>query len=155
MHSNTVAVGTLAARTGLVLAGPTLTDACRLLSVRGAASVHTVTPSDGPVLFGYMSRDLSLAELEEYLELGGPTSMADIVGNERASRGKHIRTIGVLSPSGDGSQMSLYMDNRSMTGLKCPEESGGYTRWIYNLGNAFSTGATLLVADQMFVDWTP
>ncbi len=155
MQSNTVSVGTLAARTALLLAGPTLTDACRLLSTRGAASIHTVTPTDGPVLFGYMSSDLTSAELEEYLELGGPTSMADIIGQERASRGKHIRTVGILVPSGDGSTMALYMDNHSLSGLKCPEESGGYTRWIYNLGNAFSTGATLLVADQLFVEWSP
>ncbi len=154
MQSNTVACGTLAARTALLVAGPTMTHGTRLLSVRGSASIHTLTPTDGPWLFGYMSSDLSPSELEEYLELGGPLSKSDIVGQERASRGRNIRTVGIIVPTGDGSQASLYMNNHGLGGLSCPEDSGGWTRWIYNLGNAMSTGATLLVADQMFVEWT-
>ncbi len=155
MQSNTVALGTLAARTGILLAGPTLTHGSTLLSTRGVASIHTLTASDGPWLFGYMSSDLTLAELEEYLELGGPVSPSDIVSTERASRGKHIRTVGTIVPHGDGTVASLNLDNHSLKGLKCPEDSAGYTRWIYNLGNAMSTGATLLVADQVFLRWDP
>ncbi len=124
-----------------------------MISAQIAATVTILTPGDGPFLFGIANKSLSLAELEEYLELDGPIEPTQVPQTERATRGKLIRTIGLIVPTGDGSVAYLYADNRSLSGLRWNEESAGWNYWVYNRGQALTTGAILRVWTSLFVRW--
>ncbi len=116
-------------------------------------SVHTLTAGDGPWLVGIMNTDLSLAELEAFLELGGPLTPNDITSVEVSSRGRAIRTLGVMQPTGDGTTASIYFANQSLGGLRFSEsgEGAGWTYWLFNLGKAMSDLAVWLTQVQLFV----
>ena len=124
-----------------------------MLSIRGAVGIRGLTAADGPWLFGLMNKDLSLAELEAYLEAGGPVFEDNTTGVEIASRGKKIRTLGTLQPQGDGTTASLFLDNVSLQGLRFSEEAAGWSYWLYNLGAAMQTGAQWQVPTQIFIRW--
>ncbi len=149
------AVGTLANGTGLLIAGPGMTRGGRLLSVRGAVSIRNLAAGDGPFLYGLAEKALSLAELEEYLEIGGPKQPEEVPQKEKSSRGSMVRTIGLIQPAGDGTTASLYLDNKSLSGMKFNEEDGGWNYWIYNLGPTATTGATWQNSVQFFTEFNP
>ncbi len=104
-------------------------------------------------MYGVMSSDLTLAELEEWLETDGPLNPSDIVGQERASRGRFIRILGSMHNSGNGLMAVDFIKNESLGGLKIGEDAGGYTYWIYNLDATLTTGATWRIATQTFARW--
>ncbi len=153
-HVASEALLTLATLTAILKAGPVVQRGGSCLSVRGSMTIHSVTPGDGPWLCGYMNSDLSLAELEAFLELGGPLTPADITAVEVASRGKMIRTLGVMVPAGNGSSAVLQLDNRTLSGLRFSETGeatgAGWSYWMYNLGPAMATGAVWVQATQTF-----
>ncbi len=157
MESTSSALLTLAAATVQALSGPTVTRGGRLLSVRGAIRVFAVTPGDGPWLCGIMNADLSAAEVQSYLTLGGPTRPDDVTVQEVASRGKYVRTLGLLLPTGSGSQAGMNLDNAPLRGLHFSEsgEGAGWDWWIMNLGAAMATGASWGPVTQSFVEWNP
>ncbi len=143
----------MALNAAAVMAGPVMTQGARLISITGNFNVSGLTVGEGSFLFGIMSGDLSVSELEEYLELNGPLSSSDIVGAERASRGRHIRVLGVLTPHGNGAVASAFLKNVSLSGLLVPEDAAGYEFWIYNLSAALTTGSTFRVGTQIFAKW--
>ncbi len=132
-----------------------MTRGGRLISSRGTISIRDITPGDGPWMCGVMSKALTLALLTGFLENAGPVSPTEISKMEIATRGSRIRTIGVLTPVGDGSVAALYMDNHGLSGLRFAEESAGWNWWLYNLGKAMTTGASWNVAAQSFVEFEP
>ncbi len=146
---------TLAAQTAILIAGPTMTRGGRLLSARGSFGIAQLTAGDGPFLVGLMDKDLSLTELEEFLELNGPVSPSDRTSMEKSGRGALIRTLGHIVPTGNGTVASIYLDNKSLSGLKFSEESAGWSYWLYNLGEALTTGAIWRQALQLFVEFNP
>lgn len=125
-----------------------------MLSIRGAMAVHAGDPGDGPYMVGVSNTDLALAEIESYLETVGPLHPDDTTGVEIASRGAKIRTLGIIDLTGDGSSGVHFMDNKSMSGLRWSEEAGGWTFWIYNLGNTLVSGSIFNVQFQCFVEWS-
>ncbi len=154
-NSGGVNLLTLAAQTAILISGPSMTRGGRILSLRGSFAIFSLTAGDGPWLVGIKTADLTLAELEEYLELNGPINPGDRVSMERSGRGAVIRTLGHIVPQGDGTVASLYFDNKSLSGLKFDEEAGGWEYWLYNLGKAMTTGAVWRQALQMFVEFNP
>ncbi len=130
-----------------------MTQGGTALSVRGAMAIRNLTAGDGPFLVGVMNKDITLTELEQYLEQSAPTFEDDTSNMEIASRGKKIRTLGTLQPQGDGSSASLFLDNVSLRGLRFSEEAAGWSYWLYNLGPTLTTGASLVVAIQTFIRW--
>ncbi len=148
---------TLANTTAFITNGLALTRGCSLLSVSGSLNVHSLTAGDGPFLTGLMHGDLTLAELEEYLELNGPLTPADITGSEIASRGKRIRILGVLEPEAGGLTASMALKDISLRGLVAPEadesQANSWTLWIYNLGKALTTGSLWGKTLVFFVRW--
>ncbi len=129
-----------------------MTHDCRLISIRGCVAVAVLTEGDGPLLFGLAPSDLTLAEIEAYLENAGPLTPSDITSREVASRGKYIRILGIAQSS---QHPAIYLDDKSLSGLKISEDAGGYTFFVYNVGAALTTGASLQVATQIFIDWLP
>ncbi len=152
---NSTSPGTLVTLTNLDLQTLALTHDATLLSLRGVVAFANVTVGDGPWLMLIRSADLSSAELEEYLELQGPLSPADIVGRERASRGKFLRTLGVCVPSAAGTLAVLEWNNMSLSGLRIPEDAGGYVISLYNMGNTMTTGSSARIQSSVFLRWAP
>ncbi len=132
-----------------------MTRGGKCLSVRGVVSIHTLTPGDGPFMFGISDKGISLAQLEAYLENAGPVTPDETAKAEISSRGRRIRTIGALQPMGDGSTASLHLDDLSMKGMKFSEENAGWQMWLYNVGKAMTTGASWITALQFFVEFNP
>ncbi len=124
-----------------------------MMSTRGSMHVRSLTAGDGPFLVGIASKSLTLVQLEEYLETNGPVFEEDTNNVERATRGKNIRTLGTIVPQGSGQCGALWLDNKSLAGLRFSEESAGWNNWVYNLGPAMTTGSTFGIALQHFVRW--
>ncbi len=149
---------TLALDTAILAAGPACTRGGAIVSVRGSMSVRALTAGDGPWLVGIATGDLSLAEIEAYLELNGPLSPTLRAESEIASRGRYLRTLGLMRPFGDGSTAGIFFDNKSISGLKFPESGEStvsWNLWLYNLDIAMTTGAQWKSLLQWFVRWNP
>ncbi len=154
INKSSITLGTLAKNTGILSQSPDVTRDGKMLSYSANGGLNNFTSGEGPVLWGVCSSDLSLAELEQYLELEGPLSPADLVGQERASRGKNIRILGTLTFQRD----SIELMNHKMSGLKFAESSettGGWSTFAYNLGAALTTGALIEILERVFVEWNP
>ncbi len=119
------------------------------------------TSGDPSLMWGVANGDLTLAELEPFFELDGPKSPAEIAESEVASRGRVIRTLGVLSPDPANAKVMIDMVNESLKGLKFSESGEpavpGWNWFVYNQhpSAAFTTGAVLLMQCRNFVEWNP
>lgn len=157
----TFTISTLAARTGLVVPSPQVTRGGRLLSSSIHGGIHGGTLGDPQLVWGVSSADLSLAELEAFLELDGPLSPALIAEGEIASRGKYIRSIGTMDPSPGSAGSVVSLENHSQKGLAFPEvgegSAGGWDWWVYNpaAATAFTAGAIVDLQIRNFVEWNP
>ncbi len=154
INKSSITIATLAKNTGIISASPALTRGGKMLSYSANGGLNGATLGDGPLIFGVMSGDLTLAELEAYLELEGPLTPADVTASEVASRGKRIRVLGTLSASNP----EVALDNRKMSGLRfaeAAETTNAWNTWVYNPGAAFTTGATLELVERVFVEWNP
>ncbi len=153
--TGTLAMLTTAALAMKLLVGPTMTRGGKLLSVRGGITAHTLTAGNGPLLVGLARNGLSDAAIEEFLEIEGPVSPSDSDAMEKSSRGSGMRTLGLLTPSGNGTTAGLFLDNKSLSGLKFSEESAGWKVWAYNLGTTMTTGSFVVWQLQFFVEFNP
>ncbi len=108
-----------------------------------------------------MNADLSLAELEAFLELDGPLTPNDIPGMEVASRGRVVRSLGTLDPSPGSAKSTIDLENVSLKGLQFAEsgegDSGGWDWWVYNISDTtpMTTGAEVVFQARNFVEWNP
>ncbi len=107
-----------------------------------------------------MNADLTLAELEEFLELDGPLSPNDKIGMERASRGRIVRSIATLDPSPGSAKSTLDLQNYPLKGLEFSESgetTAGWDWWVYNISDttAYTTGAEVVFQARNFVEWNP
>ncbi len=154
INKSSITLGTLAKNTAILSAAPTVTRGGQILSMSIGGGINGFTAGNGPLLYGIMSSDLSLTELEAYLELEGPLSPSDITSSEVASRGKVIRILATFTTHRDW----INIHNQSMSGLKfseAGEATGAWTSWIYNLGTALDTGGILELLERAFVEWNP
>ncbi len=148
-------ISSLAAQTSAQESALAVTRGGRLLSATLLGGVSKWVEGEGPVVWGLMNADLSLAELEEYLELSGPLTPNDKIGQERASRGRFIKRLGVIGPGVASAQVSLI--NLSLGGLRFSETgetTGGWEYWAYNLGGALTAASQVLrILATHFVEW--
>jgi len=156
-----ITIGTLAARTGATVAGPVLTRGGRLLSSSIHGGINGGTLGDPQLIWGTMVGDLTLAELEAFLELDGPLTPNDISAVEISSRGRVIRSHGTLDPSPGSAKSVIDMDNISQKGLQFSEagegSQGGWDWWVYNISDTtpMTTGAEVVFQARNFVEWNP
>ncbi len=159
MQSITTSLGTLATLTGFLRAGPVCTRGGKAISVRAALSIFSLAAGDGPFAFGIMAGDLTLSELEAYLELSGPLTPTDRAAVEVQTRGRYIRQLGVLVPAGNGTVAGAYLDNRTLSGLRYAEAGegaqGGWDWWLYNLGLALTGDPSWTVQSSVFCRFNP
>ena len=132
-----------------------MTRGGKCLSIRGGIAIHDLTPGDGPFLTGILEKGVTLALLDGYFKNEGPETPDSKLKAEIASRGKYIRTFGVLQPMGDGSVAALYLDNVSLKGMAFSEENAGWSYWLLNLGKALTTGSVWRSTLQTFVEFNP
>ncbi len=149
-----VALVTLAKHVALLTAGPTMTRGGSLISGQMAFVASGLTAGDGPFLCGIANKSLDISELNEYLTIQGPVEPTAVPQVERSTRGKLLRKLGMAAPVGDGSVAVLYVDNRSLSGLRFNEESAGWNYFVMNLGRDLTTGATMNVQADLFLRWT-
>ncbi len=132
-----------------------------MLSSTISGGINAGTAGNPHLMWGLMNGDFSLAELEEFLELDGPLTPDDKIGQERASRGRFIRTLGVLDPSPGSAKSVIDLHDVPLKGLKFSEagESSptGWDWWIYNVSDTtpMTTGAEVVFQARNFVDWNP
>ncbi len=130
-----------------------MTASGKMLSLRGSLAIHDIVAGDGPWEAYLMNKSISLAELDEYLEAAGPVSPEDTANAELAGRGRRIRYLGLLIPTGDGTVAGLSLMNLSTSGLRFSSLSGGWQWAVYNRGKAMSTGAIFRVRMTDFIQW--
>ncbi len=150
-----LALGTLAAGTGILIAGPVMTRGGRMNSLRGGFAIHTLTAGDGPHALYITEKSLDLAQIQAYLDIEGPVTPDSVANAELASRGKLIRFLGLLLPLGAGSVAALELMNKTLSGMRFTEEAAGWQYCLVNLGAAMTTGATWVVHTQSYVTWNP
>ncbi len=126
-----------------------------LLSSRGFSAISDLTAGDGPFALYLADKRLSLAQFEAYLEANGPVSPDELANAELASRGKYVRTIGMLRPFGSGTTAGLHWPDMSHKGLAFSEENAGWQHILYNMGKALTTGSTWFLKSTQFVRWNP
>ncbi len=93
-EDSTVALGTLANKTGILVGSITLGEDFRMLKSIITANVDGITQADGPLELYLVNGELTLAECEEAIELSGPTDRNDRVATEQAER--FVRFVGVF-----------------------------------------------------------
>ncbi len=140
-------LGALATLTGLVGSGPAITQNFAAIMWQGGVGLTGWTTGEGPLLYGIMDADLSLAELEEYLELNGPIRANQVPQSEKAKR--PVQVIGIVGGPGDP-----VWHPKVQTRLPAFREDVGWAFWVYNMGPAaLSTGSTFTWLGTMFGRW--
>ncbi len=137
-----IALGTLAGKTGLFGASDTVVDRMRISSIKAVYSLSNVTVlgNAGPVLVLVAHSDYTLAEVEQFIELGTSWSEADQIDKEIQSR--KIRRIGVLDiVTSTGGAAALNDGKPITTKLNWTVTNGlGLNFVAYNMGTgAFAT----------------
>ncbi len=153
MNQLSIALATLANRTGIVAPGISMTRGGYMISLRLQAAIQSLSAGDGPHSLWLVNQDLTLAEFEAYLEIQGPLHPNDTTKVETATRGRKLRYLGMLTPVGNGTVSVLSLKDVSVSGLKWSEETAGWRLIIYNEGRAMTTGATFSGSLQAFVKW--
>ncbi len=133
-------MGTLANDTILEGAGLTLTQDCYINSVWAYISIRNLTDAEVPLDFGYASQELSITEINEFLD-ASPTSPTDVPAIEHAKR--RVRLAGRMSESGND---LLLLNNGRMIKIKLgwivPSGKALPQLWIKNKSGAtLTTGA--------------
>ncbi len=138
------ALATLAANTGIRVVQGTQTQNYKAMSLKCVASVIGLTVGDGPFLWGLASGELTLAEIEEYLE-GVPTSRRDVPAVEQVKRA--VQVLGGLGPE----RLTEWKTEQII--LPTWREGIGFSIWIYNQGPSMTTGATFKLRGRTFGRW--
>jgi len=150
------ALGTLAALSALII-GTNLatTERFRMLKAEIWATLTGLTTGEGTgLLFGLADGDLSVAEIEEAIESNGPLGPNDTVTEEQASRavwlfGAIDRETGTeaIFENEDGGHMLVLKPRWTFASVK------SWNWFVYNMGAAPTTGATIFIRGKSFGVW--
>ncbi len=137
-------MATTAASTGLIVSAATNTQNYKAVSWHGSWGLTSLTEGDGPLLFGLADGELTLVEIEEYLESIPITKMA-------APKTEHVRRAVQVWGSIGKDNLTQYLTPRVV--LPTFRETRGYIFWVYNTGIAMTTGALLKIRGRFFGRW--
>ncbi len=152
-----VSLGALAA--GDVVRFPTIGigEDFRIMKSQITAFVEALTADQGQgLLFGIANAELSVSEIEECLDLSGPTDMNDRISVERAERNVKVLSQAESNPEsslqrqfrGEGASPILVSKHRWT--YSNPE---GWNFFIYNDGLTLTTGATARLQATHYGMW--
>ncbi len=137
-----VALGALAQRDVAILAAPTQVVGGTLVTEKSAHLISAVDAADGPFIVGVATAGLSATEIEEAIEIGGPSGPTHKPSTETSSRWRHIRVLGLISPSAESDTAAYRAYFDKVVKMGWTEGDTGWTYWIYNMGAALTTGST-------------
>ncbi len=137
-------LGTLGNNTGLIANNSSLVQNFKSVSIHESWGLNGLAAGDGPILYGIQDGELTLAELEEYLE-AAITDERDTPQAEQVQR--PIQVLGSLGLR----QETVFIRQKSI--LPTFRENRGFTHWIYNHGPAMTTGALVFVKGRFFGRW--
>ncbi len=153
------ALTTLAAKDAVAITSPiVLVDDFRILKSEVVAMVNGLTAGQGRgLVLGIASGDFSAAEIEEALEVNGPTNRGQQIENERAMR--NVRILGVADPNDPASTQVVFRDINTNAPMMISKHRWTYSNpsgwdwFVYNLGGSLTTGATVQLIAKHFGVW--
>ncbi len=144
-------IGALAQNAAVLGALWTPTHDVKVITLEAIWSYFSKTAGEGPVEFGVADGDLSLAEIEEYLELTY-TEPFDRIARERA--GRHVRRIGAFT---DTEQADGVANDGQPIRTKLNWKIGagnGLIPWWYNRGSGvMAAGMLTRIEGTCFAVW--
>ncbi len=140
-----ITVGALAASTGVIGAPRVLLQDYVCKMIVGVVAQEAAALDDGPIVFGIMSGDMTLTELEEAIEADVVRS-ADVVGLERTKRPYQV--LGAVGPT----QATVWLE-KAQIHLPTFQEDVGFNTFIYNAGDQATTGSLMKFWLQLFGRW--
>lgn len=143
---SSIAVGALAASTGVIGAARVLLQDYRAVGVKIGATKENNTLADGAIIWGIMQGNMTLAELEAAIEADITALQGSVAGTEAVKRNYQI--LGCLG----GTEITQYEE---MTKVRLPtfQEDVGFNTFLYNIGDAQTTGSILKLHLQFFGRW--
>ncbi len=148
-EDSTVALATLAAKTGILLGSITLGEDFRMLKSIITANVDGITAGDGPLELYLVNGALTLAQCEEAIESNGPTDRND-PAHEEAER--FVRFVGVMKyTDAQGVFATLVEEIKPRWTFSNPE---GWDWMLYNAsaGN-LNTGSSVFLKATHYGVW--
>lgn len=145
VERTSITIGTLAASTGILGAARVLLQDFVAVSLKGVAAAEAAAIDDGPLMWGICQGNLTLTQLEEAIE-ADRVIQSDVAGEERSKRPYQI--LGVMGPSKE-------TDWHEMTRIRLPtfQEDVGFNTFVYNAGDARTTGSLVKIFLQVFGRW--
>ncbi len=154
-------LGTLAGKTALKQdTPPVITEDFRILKQRHWLNLETATfvDGDGPLLFGIVNDELSIAEISECLQAGGPLDRDDRLKVERAERGVHIFPtpeaiiqVEETSIGNTGKTNNYFIESKHRWTYS---NANGWSLIVYNKSTgALTTGGILRVNSEYYGVW--
>ncbi len=155
-EDSSVALGTLNAKTGILIGSPTISEDFRILKSRIMAHVDGITTDEGPLSLYLVNGELSLAECEEAIETEGPLDRNDRKNQETAER--YVQPVGwfINLPGGVAAVLvaeggSPVVEHKPRWSFSNPE---GWDYMVYNesAGN-LQTGASAFLKATHYGVW--
>ncbi len=143
---SSIPVGVLAASTGVIGTARVLLQDYRAVSVKICATKENHTLQDGAVLWGIMQGNMTLAELEEAIEADITALQGSVSGTEAV--GRNYQILGCL-----GNNAEIQYDEMVRVRLPTFQEDVGLNTFIYNIGDAQTTGSIMKLHLQFFGKW--
>ncbi len=123
-----------------------------LIKAKGVALIRGPDTNDGPFLFGVSTGNLTELQIEEAMNIEGPSGPTHAKATEWSTRWQHIRVIGVLSKNTLSSDPGTFiLEYEKVVKMGWAEQDGGYKYWLFNMGDLQVTGAEWDVNFQDFV----
>ncbi len=151
-----ITLATLANVTALKEDSPvTLGEDFRLIKIDLLAMISGATPGEGPIWLYLANDELTVAEIAEAIEVGGPSDRNDRLSVERAGRAVFMLGMFPLAVAeepvhGPESQRGFLQKTIRWT-FSNPE---GFTLVVFNQsGGTLTTGATVRFAAKYFGVW--
>ncbi len=155
--SSTVALGTLASNTSLIVGGLTMAEDFRILRSDIVALVANLTAGEGNgLLFGIANGELTAAEIAESLNIGGPLDRNDRVPQERVER--NVKVLSSLTPA-QADTIKTFLNDEGGPIIHSKHRwtysnPDGWNFFVHNMGSgAFTTGAVVDIHATHFGVW--
>ncbi len=157
------ALGALAANTGILMAGMTLTEDFRLLKSEITALIVGLTAAESTGLQLYLVQQaLTLAQAEACIEANGPSGREDRPGEEQAER--FVRLIGIANDDGGGDSnvqmiggddgdQGVIMRIKPRWTFPNVDSAVSWNWMIYNHGVVITTGSTMKLLATHYGVW--
>ncbi len=158
-EENSITLGTLGTDTGILMTGgigATLAEDFRMIKLLFTFWLDggTFVAGDGPLSLWIANGDLSLAEIEEAIEVEGPLDRSDRIRTEQAER--YVTQLGVITFVEGSVGMQMYPRNGDVGEAIIRwtfSNAKGWTFVVYNEGTALTTGGVVHMRGKAFGVW--